>query len=699
MIPTVNFWPSKTQDILNQPVNEQEVTSIPRVKFLEWVKKMKQSEWISDAEALSKWLEYFKSQGKTIEWIDIDSQLSKYQEKVEATKAAEQDVWFFKSIWDVIKKRWDKGAEILTAGIEQSQWQGKAETGVQYAANLIGGLAEVAGTAFVEWLDNVTPEAIQDKFKEWVQVAAETKGGQWVVDKLTEVNNNMETLRELDPRAARNFEAFGNTVDGFLTFYGGKTAKEAIKTWAKQTANIWVKEWIKTGAKQTAQKAWAFVDDTLKAWVKGTEDVAKGTFRQVYKLNQETIDQAFKNPKLFTEAQKMGADDFIRETADKAVDAVKTRIDEVSELWKEYSSIRKGLEVADEIEVNKILDDVLSTVPSKQLTKADSRVVREMSEYVKGYKGKLTDEDLLSLRKQLDSIKFDPNTWLERKLTPQGNKLVSSLRKDIDNLAKDRITGLKELDAKFAPEITELNKLKKVIFDSKGELKDRYIADISNLLGKGNEVKLDRIRKIIPDIDEKLNMYKALKDLDNAVQGFKVGTYSSSIAWPAVTSWVWALLWWPVGAIAGAVLYQMISNPKLWIEIVKKLSMAADMKDSILASMKAWVALKKDQVNSLVTWISDQVKEGTLKAWKWLNKKVWDLADDVATKVWAKSNLVDDTIGSGKRLDDFAWEELIKQDIDLQKAIKQLKKDELVEKLAKIEDENFRKILLEDIIK
>lgn len=62
-----------------------------------------------------------------------------------------------------------------------------------------------------------------------------------------------------------------------------------------------------------------------------------------------------------------------------------------------------------------------------------------MSDYISGYTGKVTDSDLLALRKQIDSVLYDPNTGMPRKLTPQANKIVNGVRADIDAMAKERI--------------------------------------------------------------------------------------------------------------------------------------------------------------------------------------------------------------------------------------------------------------------
>lgn len=54
-------------------------------------------------------------------------------------------------------------------------------------------------------------------------------------------------------------------------------------------------------------------------------------------------------------------------------------------------------------------------------------------------KGQLDETDILSLRRQLDSIMYDPNTGLKRKISPTGERIVNSMRSEIDKIAKERI--------------------------------------------------------------------------------------------------------------------------------------------------------------------------------------------------------------------------------------------------------------------
>jgi len=52
------------------------------------------------------------------------------------------------------------------------------------------------------------------------------------------------------------------------------------------------------------------------------------------------------------------------------------------------------------------------------------------------------------------------------------------------------------------------------LYDNRGNLKDNYIQTISNITGKGKEIKLEKLEKINPNLAEQVRIYKALEDVD-----------------------------------------------------------------------------------------------------------------------------------------------------------------------------------------
>ena len=117
-----------------------------------------------------------------------------------------------------------------------------------------------------------------------------------------------------------------------------------------------------------------------------------------------------------------------------------------------------------------------------------------------------------------------------------------------------------DLDAKFAPERALLSKIKKTIFNADGSIKDNAVSKIATLTGKGKEMALERMEKIIPGIREDLNILKAIEDIEYA-KGQKVGTYMRT----GLGVGTGAVAGGPIGAIVGAV----ITSPQVGVSLLR----------------------------------------------------------------------------------------------------------------------------------
>lgn len=587
-IPTVNFWTNRTQNTISNIVSSpssQIANTISRQEFYAWVNQMKASEWITDIEALTRWLELFKSKGYSIEWIDIDAQLNKYKPQVEAKQYWEEDKWFMEAIKETLVKRWNKWAEILARWVERQWGQTAIESWVQYWANLIAWLADVIWVWVIEWLDAVTPEALENKFKEWIQTLAQTKWWQVVAEKLMEVNQNMEDLRKYNPRVARNFEALWDTINAALTFYTWGAATK----WVKSAVDTWIitKAWELAGT--TLKKTWEVVWDAVKWTAKLPFEIWTTLTAKMSWLNRETLNSLFKNPELVTQAQKWI---LTRESlASKVIWKIDDRIDQVSWLWKEYQNILKWNIASSWDELQSRIGTIIAWINNKTLTKADQNLLDDAMWYINRYTWDITDNELHSLRKQIDSIKFDPTTGLQRKLTPTWNRILSQLRSEVDNLAWEKIPWLKELDARFWPEIQELNKVKSLVFDAKWQLKENYIQQIANLLWSGKEMKLERIRKLVPEIENEINALKAFADVELAKWN-KIGTYVQS-------GWLTLGLTWTIDPITTAITL-ILTSPTIVSNLVKWLWYSAQVATKILNKVKSWIKLSKAE--SKIVW-------------------------------------------------------------------------------------------------
>lgn len=345
----------------------------------------------------------------------------------------------------------------------------------------------------------------------WVEYWLQ-KVGQ-AVSEIPWVKQGMEAYGEFaqaNPRAAQNLEAFTNIgLSAAWSSEGQKLIWEGVKKvsqWAgKVTAPL----------KPIIKKA----SDSVSS---GLGNIAESVGATATGLQRWTLWTVRKSPELFRQARKWAIS---RESVvDQTVWAIQKRLDDLSEIGSWYDKIKRGAVVASWDDISGVYLKNAGNVSTRQLTKADRSTLQDLSDYMSEYKGNITDADLLSLRRQIDSVLYDPTTWMPRKLTPQANKIVNDVRADINTMAKDRIKWLAELDAQYAPEVALLKKVKKDIFNSDGTLKDSAISTLANITGKGKEAKLTRLEKILPWIGDRVEAMKAYEDILNA-SGNKVGTY------------------------------------------------------------------------------------------------------------------------------------------------------------------------------
>jgi len=146
-------------------------------------------------------------------------------------------------------------------------------------------------------------------------------------------------------------------------------------------------------------------------------------------------------------------------------------------------------------------------------------------------------------------------------------------------------TGLKELDAKYAPMIKELQAIKGNIYDSKGKIKQSAYNLASNLLNKGNKGKLMKLEELTPGITEELKAIKAAENILNPAKGLGKITSTGRLGafgWAAYTQ-NWPLM---AGIIA--------TSPTLLIPILKTFG-------------KAKGILSETKVSGLITKIQDGI--------------------------------------------------------------------------------------------
>lgn len=243
-------------------------------------------------------------------------------------------------------------------------------------------------------------------------------------------------------------------------------------------------------------------------------------------LNPETITELVKNPAAF----KGVTSESRVQTANAVKDALESRLSELSGLGKEYQVLRDSNQIVTvpENTIRTVLNkygvkldgnnQIVTTAESRPLSVGDRNAIQE---FINNY-GKervLSSNAFLNTREALSNLaKYDASK------TNLSTTISRELRSAYDTLGKKQIKGLEILDTQYAPERQLLGQVKKDILTPQGDLKDGAISRIANLTGKGKENLLARMKEIVPDIEQRVKVIKAVEDIERTT-GQKTGTY------------------------------------------------------------------------------------------------------------------------------------------------------------------------------
>ena len=608
-------------------------TSILSKEDFFWdIEKLKQAKGFTSDRAFNETINYYKAKWLRVKWFETAFEEPKAEEIIEvetpeivAPEVLEiepEEKWVFtklEKVWETLK--FEAGNPLQESKNPTAQAFWRMIEAFKFAWNIPWDTIELAWELWqvlsspietaksletmawwmVEaWLNKIFDKDVYTSEErraavEWTKKALEENF--WTIERA------MDTITE-------------NPTDVLTSFMGWiQTIKPLVKDSTKLAKLNQVQEAINPiNILKTEGKIASYLP---KKAISMTWELGKTITAKASGLSPETLSTIFKQPDLVRQWLSKES------TAKKVKKAIDVRIEEVWDLWKEYGKLRKGKVVAQWDELDDMITKKTKGVEPKELTKVDNKVFEEAKWYVSGYRWDVTDGNLMSLRKQIDSLKYDPTTWVARKLSPNGDRLITSIRKWIDDLAKDRIPWLKELDIKFAPEIRELKKVKELLYDRAGNLKDNYIQQVSNLLWKGKELKLERVRKLVPEIDDEIKALKALEDVELA-------------KWNKV--WAYVQGWGVTAAVFGvvdptvAIATLLLTSPTVVSNLVKAAWYSTKITQWIINKIKTWVKLS--QKEATIVW--QAIKEHTLERWA-------DLVDNAADKLWARAKFIDDS--------------------------------------------------------
>jgi len=333
------------------------------------------------------------------------------------------------------------------------------------------------------------------------------------------------SLENLQRTATNDPFGFGSDVLGVIDLGAGAFGQTA------RLANIESRL-----AQAVTRPATAVIDATRTAASKAT----KFGVSQATGLSPETIANVVETPSAFKASAI--AENTRANLASSVKETIDARLENLSDIGSGYETIRKSPGIVEVKPVQVILEDGTPKITSLEQILSDNGIklvdgkVKMTSESLPmsatdrtaledfigtyGNEKTLSNNAFLNTRQELSRL-----AKYEEGKTGNLQRLSRELRDYYDSLGKDQITGLKDLDAKYAPEVGELKQIKKDYLQANGEFKDGAINKIANLSGKGKDQVLARLEAIQPGVTQRIKVLKAAEDIE-ASSGLKVGTYA-----------------------------------------------------------------------------------------------------------------------------------------------------------------------------
>lgn len=467
------------------------------------------------------------------------------------------------------------------------------ETGVRFVGDVAGGVGDVAGAALSPAIEKI---AQTDIGREVFDVLG--KG----MDRYEEWKNTSEVNRRV-----------GELVEGVVNIAdlagGAKLGTSAAKIGANVVSDTVSK------VKDLASSAKKRVSSVAA----GAEEVGKSLSETVVKtatgLDPDTIRLAVTQGEKLTQAQ---ADGLTRMSlANQFEETLSARINQLSGIGKEYEPIRKSGAVVS-VTPNGYVDllkekfnldvqktdsgfNVKRTTKSKPLSESDRKSIEDFLDLYAD-KSQLDAEEFLTARGALDDIA----RWDQGKTT-FSKQIAKDLRRFHDSFS-NQISGLKELDAQYAPEAKILSEIRKEFIDQNtGELKDSALSKLANINSPTNAKRLERLKQIDPEIEQKASVLKAIEDIEYAGKQ-TVGAYGRAavLGGSIVTGN-------PVLIVAAL----LTASPTLMINTLRQVGNVIGIPQSLLSSiqskLKTGVKLNAKEASAFKK-IAEQIKENVTEA-------------------------------------------------------------------------------------
>lgn len=387
-------------------------------------------------------------------------------------------------------------------------------------------------------------------------------------DAIGEVTNSISSTIPKDTPIGEVAKMTGNTIDIVGTLTGLGALKGAAKSTAKSSTNLATKAkdtFIKSAP--VAEKL-GLTPDIASKVVKSYVSNASG----VSPLSQDFIINTTKSGKfdqLFSPeilAQPRQAEMQVLQDVANKLDNVVGNKGTIGKQYADVLTAAKPFAFSKQSLVNDVVDSTklkysikngfYKTADTVNIADSDIAKLNSLVNTYKGYKT-LTPDQFKVLRETVGDLAFDNGLR-----STSGEYIAKKLYASLNNRYRTNIQGLAELDTKFADAIDNINEIKNYFTkNAKGEivLKDNAERQLSALLERGNERKLETIKQFIPDAADQIGYANTLRNLDVA-QGNLIGNYGKT-GGNIMAGVAGSMVGGPVGGVAAFLANLYASNP------------------------------------------------------------------------------------------------------------------------------------------
>lgn len=329
-------------------------------------------------------------------------------------------------------------------------------------------------------------------------------------------------------------------------------------------------------------------------------DLAKGTAefgaRQLTGLDKSTMETAAANPNIdFSKVNRTDLGKQIQGSLDK-------RVSDLEDTGKGYQPIRDMGDTQVKVTPDSLERLIKSStgldMEKGQLKTSTSAKIRDPKDvralqnfydthkaaFAKGY---LTPDEFLNIRQDMGKLsKYDREVSKSQPLEDISKKMYSTLNTGL----RSKIPGLTELDAKFAPQISELKDLKKGLVDKDGNLTDTGLTKIARVTENRPNLAA-QLEKISPGFMKQVKILQAAEDLRAVAEKHKVGTYRQAFAVGSGGLIAGIATMNPV-IIGASIAEMLLTNPENAMTLIQKYGQSKAVIQATIDKAKTIPALK-----------------------------------------------------------------------------------------------------------